>query len=79
MRQIWDKLLMANLLFLACCFAWLVFSATAFFAFKLDWGWGLFNSAWKWVINPSLGIFFLGVVVSFIQSKLPLSPQPPRL
>ncbi|WP_287128453.1 hypothetical protein [Candidatus Cyanaurora vandensis] len=73
MRQVWDKILMLNLLFLAASFLWFVVLVLGQYLFRTDWGWVTFYRAWTWVINPSLGIFFVGVLVSFIQSKLPRS------
>ncbi|WP_218080028.1 hypothetical protein [Anthocerotibacter panamensis] len=69
MRVLWDKFLMVNLLFLGLCFLWFTVLVVALYLFRADLGWGFFRQAWTLVINPSLGIFFLGVMISFFQSK----------
>jgi len=70
MRQLWDKFLMFNLAFLGLCFVWFMTLVLGTYLFKSDWGWQWFHQAWTPIVNPSLGIFFVGVVVSVIQSKL---------
>ncbi len=76
MRKFWDKLLMGNLLFLFFCFIWFVTLIVGNYGFNMGWGWELWRQAWTYVINPALGIFFLGVVVSVIQSKFFRSKNP---
>jgi len=70
MRNVWEKFLMYNLAFLGLTFLWFMVLVLSYYLFHVDLGWGWWKQAWTYVVNPSLGIFFLGVLISFIQSKL---------
>jgi hypothetical protein len=69
-QKLWDKFLMGNLAFLGLCFLWFSTLVLVKYLFVTDWGWAFFLQAWTYVINPSLGIFFMGVIISFVQSKI---------
>ncbi len=69
MRRLWDQFLMFNLLFLGISFLWFVALVLGRYALNIDLGWNIWPQAWTWVINPSLGIFFMGVLISWLQSK----------
>lgn len=70
MKRALDTFLMLDVLFIAAMFVWFV-AINIGRAVGVELGLPLFQALWMPVIQPALGIFFLGVLVSFVQSKWP--------
>jgi hypothetical protein len=69
MKQYWDNFLLWVMAAIGFFFLWFVVAVIGN-AFGINLGLSTWRSLWTPVINPLLGIFFLGVAVSLVSSKL---------
>ncbi len=69
MKQYWDNFLLWVMAAIGFFFLWFLVAVVGN-SLGLNLGLTLWRSLWTPVINPLLGIFFLGVLVSFVSSKL---------
>ena len=69
MKQYWDNFLLWVMAAIGFFFLWFVVAVIGN-SLGINFGLSVWRSLWTPVINPLLGIFFLGVLVSFVSSKL---------